>query len=279
MVGKKKATVIAAAAMLLASCGGTGGGDTGSAKGSVSPPKKLAHQGSLTYGTAASFPPFEYKEGSEPTGFDIDMGRQLAAELGLKPQALDIDFDGLIPALKGGRVDIINSAMYMNPERAKEVDFIPYMRIGEAMITRKDSPVSIKSVPNDLSGLTVAVTRGAIGETYMNSFNKQLQANGKPVMKIMTLPTNQDALAAVASKRADAFDTSTPGGAYTISQSPDMKQQATFALSTKIGIAVRKGDTSMRDAVRKALKKFVASGGYDKLMKKYNLPAQGTLFK
>lgn len=272
-----KAAAVATAALLLAGCGAAGGSD--STQGTVTPPKGLAQQGSLTFGTAASFPPFEYKEGSEPTGFDIEMGQRLAAEMGVKPQILDIDFDGLIPALQGGRVDIINSAMYINPERAKAVDFIPYMKIGEAMITRKDSTVSIKSVPDDLSGLTVAVTRGAIGETYMKGFNKQLQKKGMPPIDIMTLPTNQDALAAVGSKRADAFDTSTPGAAYTLSQSPDLKQQATFALNTKIGIAVRKGDTAMKQAIRKALKKFVSDGSYDKLMKKYHLPEQGSLFK
>ena len=54
---------------------------------------------------------------------------------------------------------------------------------------------------------------------------------------------------------------------------------AIFALDTRIGIAVRKGDTAMRDAVQAALDQFVTSGQYDELMAKYNLPPELSLFR
>ncbi|MGV9801157.1 ABC transporter substrate-binding protein [Mycobacterium sp. NPDC003449] len=239
----------------------------------INPPANLINAGQLTYGTAASFPPFESKEAGELVGFDIDMGKQIADYLGLRTQVLDIDFDGLIPALQGDRVDIINSAMYINDERAKVVDFIPYMKIGESLIGKSDANLSISKLPEDLSGKTVAVTRGAIGETYMNEFNDKLKAAGKPPMEIMALPNNQDALLAVQSGRAQLFDTSTPGAAHTLSQAGDkFKVLNTFALNTQIGIAVPKDKPELKSAMAAAVDRFIDSGEYDKLVEKYNLP-------
>lgn len=239
----------------------------------INPPADLVENGHLTYGTAASFPPFESKDNGELVGFDIDMGSQLADYLGLRTQVLDIDFDGLIPALQGGRVDIINSAMYINDERAGVVDFVPYMKIGESLIGQADANLAISELPEDLSGKTVAVTRGAIGETYMNDFNEQLQTAGLPPMTIMALPNNQDALLAVQTGRAELFDTSTPGAAHTLSQAGDkFKVFNTFALDTQIGIALPKDKPELKAAVEAAVQRFIDSGEYDKLVEKYNLP-------
>ncbi|MFE3600922.1 ABC transporter substrate-binding protein [Streptomyces sp. NPDC059096] len=257
----------------LSACGGSGSAaPAGPAE--VAPPKNLATSGTLTYGTAATFPPFESKApGGDLQGFDIDMVAALSKSMGLKPKALDIDFDGLIPALAGRRTDIINSAMYITPEREKQVDFVPYLVIGETLLTPSGNPKKISRVPEDLSGRTVAVTRGAIGETYMNEFNEELKKQGRAQMKIMSLPNNQDAMLAVRSGRADAFDTSTPGAAAALAETKGtFTLAATFKNETRIGIAVRKGDTATATAVTKALDRFVRSGGYADLLTRYELP-------
>ncbi|SDE68643.1 ABC transporter substrate-binding protein [Auraticoccus monumenti] len=245
----------------------------------VTPPSTLIEPGELTYGVAASFPPFEYKDGADLAGFDIDMAESLAGYMGLQTSPLDIDFDGLIPALGGGRVDIINSAMYINEERAEQVDFIPYLVVGEAMLVAKGNPMGIADIPDDLSGRTIAVTRGAIGETYMEDFNTELEAKGLEPMTIMALPTNQDALLAVTSGRADGFDTSTPGAAFTLTERGEAFDIAgTFALGTEIGVAVRKGDTETRAAIEAGLEQLVADGTYEELIARYNLPPESALF-
>ncbi|MFJ7996341.1 ABC transporter substrate-binding protein [Streptomyces sp. NPDC096310] len=264
---------------VLSACGGSGSAaPAGPAE--VSPPKNLTSSGTLTYGTAATFPPFESKAADgKLQGFDIDMIAALSQSMGLKPKALDIDFDGLIPALAGKRTDIINSAMYITPEREKQVDFVPYLVIGETLLTPSGNPKKISRVPEDLSGRTVAVTRGAIGETYMNEFNEELKKRGRAQMKIMSLPNNQDAMLAVRSGRADAFDTSTPGAAAALAGTKGtFTLAATFKNETKIGIAVRKGDTATATAVRKALDRFVRGGGYADLMTRYELPKTSDYF-
>jgi polar amino acid transport system substrate-binding protein len=248
----------------------------------VAPPSELVESGTLIYGTAATFPPFEYRDAgsSELTGFDIEMIKVLAAYMGLESEALDMDFDGLIPALRGGRIDIINSAMYIKPEREEQVDFAPYMVIGEAMVVPKGNPKSISKLPDDLSSLDVAVTRGAIGERYMLDFNEELEKMGLTPMNIMTFPTNQDALLAVDSGRAHTFDTSIPGAAHLNQERPgEFEVAATFDIGTKIGMATRKGDAEMQRALNEAMKIFVEEGEYARLLEKYGLPKEVNYFK
>lgn len=272
----KKQKIMALALSLsmvaLAGCASSGeepGGETGALQ--------TVNKGKLTYGLAATFPPFEFKQDGKLQGFDIEMGEFLAKSMGLETESLDIDFDGLIPALIGKRIDIINSAMYINEERSAQVDFIPYLTIGETILVPVGNSSEIHSVPDDLSGKTIAVTRGAIGETYMVEFNEQLKAEGKEEMTILALPTNQDALLAVKAGRADGFDTSTPGAAYTITQDPSFEIAATFALGTQIGIAIPKGSDDLKTALEAALKEFVDSGEYLKLIQSYNLPDEAGL--
>lgn len=278
----KRYLLAAMSTLALALCAPGALADNGSAGEStaVAPPENLVTPDSLTYGTAATFPPFEYFEPGEGlAGFDIEMIRQLAEYMGLEVEVLNIDFDGLIPALRGGRIDIVNSAMYIKPARENQVDFVPYMLIGESIVVRQGSSLDINELPEDLSGLNVAVTRGAIGEVYMRQFNKELEAMGLPPMNIMTFPTNQDALLAVRSGRADAFDTAIPGAAYLNEKQPGQyKVAATFDLGTKIGIATREGDEDMQRAMRQALERFVEEGAYQRLLKKYGFPPEVNYF-
>lgn len=245
----------------------------------VQPPDNLVTAGRLTYGVAASFPPYEYTQDGEYAGFDIEMGAALAEIMGLEPEISDMQFDGLIPALQGNRIDFINSAMYINPDREKQVDFIPYMVIGETIVVPQGNPKNIRSL-DDLSGLTVAVTVGAIEETFATDHNEVLREAGKPEMTILTLPTANDAVLATQQGRADAYLHSTPGAAYLMQEMPNtFEVAAIFALDTRIGMAVRKGDTAMKEALEAALAEFVASGQYDELMAKYNLPQELSLFQ
>ena len=239
----------------------------------------LVSPGKLTYGTAATFAPFEYLKNGADTGFDIEFGAAVAKKMGLVPAPMNMDFNGLIPALQGHRIDAINSAMYINPARAKQVDFVPYMRIGEEIVVKKGNPLHIQA-RKDLCGHRVAVTLGAIEETYARQDDAACKGAGKPAITILTLPTAQDSVLSLRQGRADAFYDSSPGAAEIIANVPGAFQVAgqPFNAKTLIGIAVRKGDASMKAAVEAAVHAVVADGTYAALLKKYNLPASGSIF-
>ena len=239
----------------------------------------LITAGKLTYGTAATFAPFEYSVDGKLTGFDIDFIEAIGKKLSLQPEALNMEFRGLIPALQGKRVDIINSAMYINPARSEQVDFVPYMKIGQQMVVKKGNPIGIKG-RGDLCGRKVAVTLGGIQETYARQDAERCKAANKPEVTVMTFPTAQDSALSVRQGRADAYYESTAGVAKIVLERSDVFEAVgeVFEFGTQIGIAVRKGDTAMAQMIAGAIKQVVADGTYKSLMEKYNLPKDGSLF-
>lgn len=286
--------VAAAALLVISACGSNSGGNAGSSASAsapsssgtqpvqqtaaVAPPSNLAEAGKLTYGTAATFPPFEYMKDEQFTGFDIELGQAIAEQMGLEVNIQSMNFEGLIPALQGKRIDIINSAMYIKPEREEQVDFVPYMHIGRSIVVKTGNEKNIQSM-DDLSGLTVAVTRGAIEEIYANEQNELFKSAGKELIKILALPTANDAVLATQQGRADAVLHSSPGAAYLMEELPgEFEIAATMNSDTQIGIAIQKGDAEMKSAIEAALQKVVEDGTYAELMKKYNLPDEMSLF-
>ena len=243
------------------------------------PGPALVAPGKLSYGVAATFAPFEYSQDGKLTGFDIDFIEAIGKALKLEPAPLNIEFKGLIPALQGKRVDVINSAMYINAARSEQVDFVPYMKIGQQMVVRKGNPVGIKN-REDLCGRKVAVTLGGIQESYARQDAERCKGAGKAEVTVMTFPTAQDSGLSVRQGRADAYYESTAGVAKMVGERSDAFEAVgpVFEFGTQIGIAVRKGDTAMAEAIAAGIKQVVTEGTYRRLLEKYSLPPEGNLF-
>jgi len=138
----------------------------------------IVEKGALTYGVAATFSPFEYQKDGKLTGFDIDMIGALSKKLAAEAKPMNMEFKGLSPRLQGGRIDLINSAMYVNEQRAAQVDFIPYLRIGSLVVVQAANP-SKDHRPRQLpGGKTIAVTLGGIQETYARQDDKRCRDGG-----------------------------------------------------------------------------------------------------
>jgi polar amino acid transport system substrate-binding protein len=239
----------------------------------------LVEKGALTYGVAASFAPFEYQKDSKPTGFDIDMIGALSKKLGAEAKPMNMEFKGLIPALQGGRIDLINSAMYINPQRAEQVEFIPYLKIGSLVVVQAANPSKITGRDNSLCGKTIAVTLGGIQESYARQDDKRCHDGGLTGITVMTLPTAQDSALTLRQGRADALFNSTPGAVELMDKVPGVYATVgpEFEANTEIGIAVRKGDAAMKAAVEAALKEIVADGTYKTLIETWKFPASVSL--
>ena len=83
----------------------------------------VKNSGKLMMSTNAEFEPFEYKDGGEIVGIDIDISKKIAESLGVELEISDIAFDSLIPALQSGKADIVAAGMTADAERRESVDF------------------------------------------------------------------------------------------------------------------------------------------------------------
>lgn len=251
------------------------------AAGAAELPKTgLVEKGAITYGVAATFAPFEFQKDGKLTGFDIDLIDALAKKLGATPKAMNMEFKGLIPALQGERIDIINSAMYMNPARAEQVDFVPYLKIGNRVIVQAGNPAKITGRDDSLCGKSIAVTLGGIQESQARADDKRCQDKGLPAVTVLTLPTAQDSALTLRQGRADAYYDSTPGSITLMEQLPDvfLAVGEEFESNTSVGMATRKGDTAMQEALKAALKEIVDDGTYTTLIAKWKLPPTVSIF-
>lgn len=89
-------------------------------------------------GTNASFPPFEYTEGTKVVGFDATLSTMIANDYGKALQIVDMNFDGLIAALQSNAIDFIAAGMTATDERRQNVDFSePYYKSNQVIIIRK----------------------------------------------------------------------------------------------------------------------------------------------
>ncbi|WP_066054435.1 transporter substrate-binding domain-containing protein [Robertmurraya korlensis] len=157
--------------LVLAACGQNN--DAGNADAEAD--KKV-----LTMGTSADFAPFESRNTSgEVEGFDIDLAKYIAEELGYELKIEDMKFDGLIGALQANRVDLVLSGMSATEKRAQNVDFsTQYHHSGEMFLTLKDS--EIKTIDN-LEGKTVGVQLGTIQEEGARKLQETMKFEIKAV--------------------------------------------------------------------------------------------------
>jgi polar amino acid transport system substrate-binding protein len=233
----------------------------------------------ITWGLAATFPPFESVQDGKTVGFDVDFANAVAQKMGVKSDIATFEFKGLIPALLGKRIDAVVSGMYINPERLEVADFVPYVLVGNQIVVRHGNPSKI-TAPSSLCGHRVAAPVGTAFEMAAKTAAADCKATGKPDLILLSLPGSTTCALALKENRADAIIVSTPTAAAFETDTPDAYENGgpAYATDTKIGIAVLKGNKALLDALDAAVKAVVADGTYAKLLTKWNLPPGSSAF-
>jgi len=242
-VFRKKWLSIVAAAMMIMVCGGT------------------VYAEKLRVGVDTAFVPFEFKgPDGKYTGFDVELWDAIAKRLNLEYELIPMDFNGLIPGLTTGNLDVVLAAIFIKSSREKAIDFShPYFRAGLKVMVRAENK-DIRG-PEDLKGKVVAVKTGTATVDYVNTLG---------TAKIVKFPNIDQAYLEVVTGGADAAMHDTPNVLYYIKTAgqgrvkavgPDVK--AAF-----YGIGFQQG-SELRDKVNVALLEMMEDGAYDKLYMKW----------
>ena len=223
---------------------------------------QMKEKGVLTIGMDDTLPPMEYRnDKNELVGFDIDFAEALAGELGVKVEFVPSAWDGIIPGLDAKRFDMILSAMNVTEERKKKVDFVEYFGVGQIVAVKAGNPLNIQSV-EDLEGKTVGVQLGSTGETAVNSIN------GLKEVKKYDLTT--DVFNDMGLGRVDAAVIGEMVGRYYMTTKPGVFEVVGDSFQVQpMGIAVRKGDTELREALEKAVQTLEDNGTLSEISEKW----------
>ncbi len=213
----------------------------------------------LRVGMELSYPPFEMtdKQG-RPTGVSVRLAEALGKHLGREVVIDNIPFDGLIPALRTGKIDCIISSLTATPERAKTIAFSePYLKTGLALLVATKSPVAT-AADLDAPGRVIAVKKGTTGHQYAATAIKKA--------RLLVLDRESAAALEVTQGKADAFIYDP----LSIYQHHKRHPDATRAVLAPFreeswAVGLRPGDDALRHRVNEFLETFRAAGGFERL--------------
>lgn len=249
----------------------------------IAVPDAVKAAGKLIWCVDVSYPPEEFyaADGTTAQGSDVDIATEIGTRFGVTTEIDNTGFDGIIPALTAKKCDLIISGMNDTPERAKQVDFVDYLKVGQGILVPVGNPKGIKTL-EDLSGKTVAVQLGTTNKDALDAENVTLKTAGKPAIEIQTFQADTDAFQQLALGRVDAFSTDSPVVAYYNAQPANAGKYEVAGTPIQpipIGIAVRKEDTALKAAVTAALDGMYADGTMKSIVGKWGMTDAVVLLK
>ena len=265
-------SVMAAAGVLtLAGCSSnsgssaaaSGAASSAASTGAADQLAAIQANGKLVVALEGAWQPWSYHDESDTlVGYDVEVSRAIAEKLGVVPEYVESDWDGLFAGLDAGRFDIVCNGVEVTDERAKTYDFTtPYGYIHTALAVRKDNE-DIKSF-EDLKGKTTA---NSLASTYM----ELAESYGATVQGIDTL---EETIQLLTAGRIDATLNADVSFYDYLNVHPDadFKLVAQTEDASHVAIPVRKGDdsASLLEAINTAIEELRADGTLKALGEKY----------
>ncbi len=217
----------------------------------------------LMVGTALDSAPFEFKDNysNEYQGFDMDLIRALANQMGYDISIVDMEFDNLVFGVQEKEIDLAIAGIIIDADRAEKVNFSdPYFETGlQIVLPSKD--YWTKGI-KDLEGKKIAVLRGSFGEEQAKKIKNS---------KVKVFNDIDDCFVALKNVNVDAVIHDHFINDYFIATHPDFKLQTLPNLITndKYGIIVSKDNPNLLANINRALKALRDSGEYDRIYNKW----------
>lgn len=242
---KKKMFAIALAACMAVSLAACGGKDDS---------KKV-----LVMATNAEFPPYEFHEGGEIVGIDVEIARAIATEMGMEFKIEDMAFDSIIPAVQSGKADFGAAGMTVDETRLQSVDFSDtYAKATQVIIVKEGSVIQ---GPADLAGKKIGVQLGTTGDLYATDEfgDDAVERYNKGFEAVQALLQDKIDAVIIDGEPAKAF----------VAESQGLKILDESYTDEEYAIAIKKGNQELLDGVNAALAKLKESGELQAIVDKY----------
>lgn len=254
---KKRVLAFAMAACMVGSltaCGSAKTEET-TASGGMETEGKI-----LTMATNAEFPPYEYHDGGEIVGIDVEIAAAIAEKLGMTLEIEDIAFDSIIPEIQSGKADIGAAGMTVSKDRLKNVDFTDtYATSSQVIIVKNDSEIA---GPDDLAGKAIGVQLGTTGDIYASDYEKEGSS-------IERYSKGFEAVQAMMQGKIDAVVIDQEPAKVFVAENEGIKILDEALTVEDYAIAVKKGNKELLEKVNGALKELKDSGEIQKIIDKY----------
>lgn len=210
--------------------------------------------------TEAGFSPYEYIEGNEIVGVDVDIAKEIASSMGKELEIRDVAFDSIINELNSGKADFAAAGISITDERKKEVDFsIEYVSSKQVIVTKKNS--NIKTI-NDLNNKTISVQLGSVGDTYVTkNYN-----TSKIIRQKKFLAAAED----VKANKSDCIVMDELPAKELVNANSELVILDIELFTDKYAIAVKKGNTELLNKINEVLDRLIEEGKIEEYIIKHS---------
>ncbi|MFT4220655.1 MAG: transporter substrate-binding domain-containing protein [Microbacterium sp.] len=287
--GVRRSLTVAGAALaavaLLAGCSQTSADDTSESASDESSkselfdmlPQSVKDSGKVVIASDASFgPPWVFHPEEDPEqwqGIDVDMSDHLFKEVfGVEVERLEMPFDGIIPALKAGKFDVVVNGMTASAERQEQIDQVYVINSDTGIVVAEGNPKGVQEW-EDLCGLVAATISGTNEQHLLEELAAECPAD-KP-LEVLPFPTATAQTLAVTSGRADALI-----GGYATFTYLDENELPSFdglelldviVQSNPLGYGSSKAVPEMGEAIEAGMNQMIEDGSYQEILDKWGV--------
>lgn len=223
---------------------------------------QVKERGTLRIGIEGTYPPFNSRDAQgELVGYDVDVAKAVATQLGVKPEFIATEWSGIIAGLQAGKFDVIVNQVGITPARQQMLDFSkPYTYSVAQLIQRKNDTRPFKSL-NDLKGKELGVSLGS---------NYNEMAKSAPGVDVKTYPGAPEYLRDLVAGRIDAALNDRLMLAYLLKTTAlPLRPSGVLGQQVRVGIPFRKGNPKFAKAIDSALAQLEAHGTLSRISDKW----------
>ena len=216
-------------------------------------------KGTLVMATNAEFPPYEFHDGGEIVGIDVEIAAAIAKELGMDFEVEDIAFDSIIPEVQSGKADFGAAGITVTEDRKQSVDFSDTYATATQVIIVKEDNTEI-GTPDDLVGKTIGVQLGTTGDIYASDIeDATIEQYNKGFEAVQALSQNKIDAVIIDGEPAKVF----------VSENEGLKILDEAFTTEEYAICVKKGNTELLEDINTAIANLKESGELQEIVDKY----------
>lgn len=205
----------------------------------------------LVMATEATFRPYEYMDGNDIVGVDVEIAEAIAEELGAKLEIDGMSFDAIIPAVQSGKADFGAAGMSITEKRLEEVDFsIEYATSTQVILTTADSGITGEE---DLAGKVIGVQMSTTADLEYNTPDY-------PELTIESYKKYTDAVLELNNGRIDAIILDSIPAQALLAANENLIICEDELFTDAYAIAVKKGNTELLETINKVLTRLLEEG-------------------
>lgn len=259
------ALLVGAISFSMVACGGgTEKSESGANSGEKTMLSQIKEKGELVVGLSADYSPYEFHtmiDGKDTiVGFDVEIAKEIAKDLGVKLNIKEMKFDSLLTALPAGQIDMIISGMNPDPKREKVVDFSEiYYKANHGVLVKKEDLNKYKGI-DDLKNINLGAQ---MGSTQADIIKNTIKGE-----KVKLLSNVNNLILELKAGKIDALVVEKPVGEMAMSNNSDIVL-SDISFEDETGgnaVAVKKGQKELVEQVNKTINRLKESGNIDKFI-------------